>query len=265
MVSFPQLSQGLLKKYTRLTRKKFRVQENAFLAEGMMAVKEMMISPFSPLAVVVTDRFTEENPKIINDIVKKHGNIIRLTSKRGMEQLSGTVTPQGIVAVIEKYVWSKRYNFLEADKLIYLDRISEPGNLAAVIRNAAWFGFDGILVSPGSVDPYSPKVIRGSVGAFFHLPIYENVDFNVGRDLLEEFSWIAAEPTADLPLHRVEKNGKTVLCFGNEAEGLSQTIRDSVDQLVKISSPAPRIESLNLAVSAGIFMYEFTLPGDRKA
>ena len=172
--------------------------------------------------------------------------------------LAGTVTPQGIFAVTEKYVWTRDHDLFKDKRLIFLENISEPSNLAAVIRNAAWFGFDGIMVSPNSVDIYGPKVIRGSTGAFFHLPVYDNMDFETIREMLGSHLWVGADLNAKIMLNETKKSEKIVLCFGNETTGLSDQVLQSVDELVLIPSPEQRIESLNLAISSGIFMYEFS-------
>jgi TrmH family RNA methyltransferase len=140
--------------------------------------------------------------------------------------------------------------------LIYLDHISDPGNLGTIIRTALWFGVDAIMLSPESADPFQGKVVRSSAGAITQVRIWESCALPE-LNLLKEryrFTLIAGTVKGGLPLHNLQNQGNICLLFGSEASGLD----DRLLQLSHIQAHIPgtgRIDSLNLAISAACFLY----------
>ena len=91
-------------------------------------------------------------------------------SDRQMAQVADTKTPQGIIALVPMPDASAPAP-VAGERAIYLHEIQDPGNLGTILRTLAWFGGFRCLLSPGSVDPYNPKVVRASMGAIFHAPM----------------------------------------------------------------------------------------------
>lgn len=258
MSELKYISKNQLKQVARLREKKQRDIEARFIVEGLKNIRELFNSEFQIIEVFLTEKILNNHPELMEVVDKSNSINYKLILEKDLKILSETVTPQGIFAIVDKFDWSEKFTENIFNRLIYLDQISDPGNLAAVIRNAAWFGFDGILLSPESVEIYSPKVIRGSAGAVFHMPAWE--EFNIEKKF-EDFSsyiWIGADPKAKADLKQLALMDKVVLCLGNESWGLSESVYKRLNRTVRIPSKNVRIESLNLAVASAIIMYELT-------
>ena len=161
------------------------------------------------------------------------------------------MTPQGIAAVISVKE-PKREKLTQAQRVVYLDRVQDPGNFGTIIRTADAFGFDAVILSKECADLYSPKVIRSAMGSVFHLEIYR--DFSVedlkglGKKIYSSSLEASSMPESiELP---------AVLVIGNEGQGISDEIKGVTDEFVKIPM-AGNAESLNASIAAGILLYEF--------
>ncbi len=150
---------------------------------------------------------------------------------------------------------------LEGDIILALDRISDPGNLGTIIRTAYWFGVKQIVLSKDSADPYNPKVVRSTQGGIFHTNIIEDTDL---CDLLKNYATAGYKVylfTLDGSNNLSEVvsnfgNGKSVLVFGSEVHGISNDLLGMDFEKVKVEGFSD-CESLNVAISAGIALYEF--------
>ena len=140
---------------------------------------------------------------------------------------------------------------------IFLSEVNNPANLGAVLRSAEAAGAAGIITSPASADPYSPKALRASMGSAFRLPVVENID------LQQALSWAAELQLATIA---IDVNGRAsytdlnwtepaLVVFGSEAHGLRPGQLDQVAQKVVIPMDG-KVESLNLAVSAAVILFE---------
>jgi TrmH family RNA methyltransferase len=170
-----------------------------------------------------------------------------------MKAMSETITPQGILAVC-----SIPNNSLESvtlngtRKFVYLSEIQDPGNAGTIIRSADAFGIDAVITSPGSVDLYSPKVVRSTAGSLWHTPVFENIELSTVLALGVQAFTLAAEGQKSLKDLKINKD--CVAIFGNEARGLATAQGVSSIEQVKISMPG-NAESLNLSAAATIVMY----------
>jgi TrmH family RNA methyltransferase len=145
-----------------------------------------------------------------------------------------------------------------ASRLLVLDGIQDPGNVGTLLRTAAAFGVDATLAMPGTVDLWNSKVVRSAMGALFHRPA-----LSCTWDALDEFL-----RARSLPLWGADAGGAPVdglrapaapglaLAVGNEGAGLSAETRSRAARLVSIPI-APDVESLNVAVAAGILLHHF--------
>ncbi len=137
----------------------------------------------------------------------------------------------------------------EKGRYVYLDALQDPGNVGTIVRTAAAFALDGVVVGRGTADPFAPKAARSAAGAVFRVPLILDctVESITGRPL------IAADADG-IPLGDLGRKDSFVLAIGNEGAGVSRVILDACD--AKVSVPmAGGTESLNAAVAAGIILY----------
>ncbi len=166
-----------------------------------------------------------------------------------LQRLASSVSPRGPVAVIE----IPPPPAIEAVDSLVLWEVADPGNAGTAIRTAAAFGFQ-VLATTGSVDLWAPKVIRSAVGGHFRTPVIEQIEPTI--DMLEQCGLVALATAADgVDIGRVDLSDAdpVALIVGNEAHGLPPGLTSRATT-VSLSMPGGT-ESLNAAVSAGIFMY----------
>jgi TrmH family RNA methyltransferase len=137
---------------------------------------------------------------------------------------------------------------------ILLEDIQDPGNLGSVLRSAAAGGFTQVLLSPGSVHAWSPRVLRAGMGAHFALHIHEEVDLSKCVHGYRG-TVIAADPRASLSLFEVDLAGTVAFLFGNEGAGLSAPLLRAAHRIAGIPTSAST-ESLNVAAAAAVCIFE---------
>ena len=168
------------------------------------------------------------------------------------EKIASTDSPQGIsiVAKIKKAEEKISPN----GRYIGLENLSDPSNLGAIARTAEALGVSGILISKGSVDPYSPKVLRASMGTLIRMPLFVCDDLceTIKENRLNPYACVVdADAT---PINTVDFKDGDILLIGNEANGLTdETKAKSKPVTIKMSGKA---ESLNAAAAAAIAMWE---------
>jgi len=231
----------------KLHQKKYRQEFGYFLVEGEHLVLELEKAAQQNTTLKKSELFVTEN--YANWPVSFKKNII---SAKQMAQLSDTKTPQGIIAVVP-LTSSVSEQSSTAERAIFLHEVQDPGNLGTILRTMAWFGHFRLLLSPGSVDPYNPKVVRSSMGAIFHVPIELDVSIST---LANRFNKIAC---LDMQGNKLsDKTFKEFDCylFGNEARGVPHEQLSTLNAHKFSITGNGAIESLNLATAANICMYE---------
>jgi TrmH family RNA methyltransferase len=236
-----------------LHKKKGRDEYGLFFVEGFNALDEVASSPYVVAQVILSTSLIENEPRRCEDIYKRYKNAVYHYPSRKFAKIADSKTPQGVIIILEKQ------NFIvsgEEQRFIFLDQIQDPANVAAIIRNAVWFGFDGILLSPNCADIYQPKVTRSSVGALLRMAIWQNVDPALQKQRLPRLEWLGFDAHAGIDLHKTNPPASgMVLCFGNESRGFSDQTEAVLDRKIKIQSISGYFESLNVAVASGIAMY----------
>jgi len=236
------LDNKLVKKIKSLSQKKYRDEFGEFFVEGIKSIEEAI-------------KYNQEITNILYcpEMIEYELDIPGLkVSKEIIQKISDTLSPQGIIAVCK----IPKYEVTKKNKLVYLDRVQDPGNVGTIIRTADAFGFDGIILSKGCADVYSPKVVRSTMGSLFHIPIYQDYGIedikNIGNKIY----------SAVLDTNNFVSNMNIVspfiLVIGNEGSGISTEIRNITDEFVKINMEG-NAESLNASIAAGILMYEFSI------
>ena len=202
-------------------------------------------------------------------------------SRADAERLSDTRTPQGVFAVIEDQLpeATTAIERLPSGTIaVALDSVQDPGNVGAIIRSAAAFGCQLVLLGPGCADATHPRATRAATGAWFQVPIARSSDLAADLARLRERGArvIAANSARDLDMERAGRaplsrdaaappkggsdsdrcaGGTRVFVFGNEGAGLSAELEAVVDEIVSIPMGAG-VESLNVAVAAGIILWQ---------
>ncbi len=235
------LDNQLVKKITSLHQKKYRDQYNEFFIEGVKLIKEALEYKIDINCVL----YSSEN------LDYKFGVSTYKVTKEIMAKITDTSTPQGIVAVCK----IPKYEIIKKEKLIYLDRVQDPGNVGTIIRTADAFGFDGVLLSKGCADIYSPKVVRSTMGSLFHLPICQDVSLDTLKSLNNKI--YSSTLDTNTFINDIKVQPPFVLVIGNEGQGISNEVKNITDEFVKINMVG-NAESLNASIAAGILMYEFS-------
>lgn len=229
-----------VKRVRALHNKKYRDEYGEFFIEGPKLLQE-----------AIKYRQNIKNVFYCPDLIEKDFKVEAIkVSKEIMAKMTDTSTPQGIVAVCD----IPRYELNKREKLLFLDRVQDPGNVGTIIRTADAFGFDAVLLSAGCADVYSPKVVRATMGSLFHLPIIQDVSVERLKSFGNKIYSSSLE--TDNFLDNVKLDVPFILVIGNEGKGISDEVKEITDSFVKIDM-AGNAESLNASIAAGILMYEF--------
>jgi TrmH family RNA methyltransferase len=227
----------------------FRQSESLFVIEGVRQVEEALQAGWQPTLVLYT---LDLNPRGLEIIHALSPSLVEEVSPSVMKSASDTQTPQGLLAVV-----AQRDLPLPTalDFVLVLDALRDPGNLGTVLRTAAAAGVQGVILAPGSADPFSPKVLRSAMGAHFHLPI-RLLDWEAIQALLEPGMKIYLSDVAgSLPYTQADFRSPAALIIGGEAQGAGIEAQRLAGERIHIPM-APAVESLNAAVAAAILMFE---------
>ena len=266
-------------KYIRslLEKGSIRKKNRSFVVEGIKLVDEAL-EYGGVLEIVISESLYGEiisgdltgntllgdNDKYITKYVRL-GNSITVVSDAVFKSVSETITPQGILAVVEmpKHRLLEE-NFLEIAyektgkiKLLILEDTADPGNLGTIMRTAEAAGVTGVIMGKGTVDIFNPKVVRASMGSIFRLPFayvddLKSVIMGLKKDGI---SFYATHLKGKESYRDISYSSKAGILIGNEARGLSDEIANLADTYVIIPMQG-RVESLNAAVAAALMMYE---------
>lgn len=245
MHSVKNLSINKIKEIVKLHQKKYRDESGLFIAEGQKALEEIINSKIELVEVYATDKFQ-------NNIDVP----ITIISENEMKKISTTSSPCEVLTIAKKREYSIN-QITSKNKIILLDSISDPGNLGTIIRSAAAFDIDGIILYGDCVELYSPKVIRSTTGNLFKTPVISirNID-----DINKYFNNHKIIATAlseknNISLKEAANIEKYIIMFGSEANGLKKELIGISDKNIHLEMKK-NVESLNLSVSASIIMYE---------
>lgn len=174
-----------------------------------------------------------------------------------MAELAGTVTPQGVLAVVTGCA-QPLAEVLRPDArlVVLLAEVRDPGNAGTLIRAADAAGADAVILSEASVDVFNGKCVRASAGSIFHLPLAVNVALPDALATLRraQLQILAADASGATSLNAAPLASPTGWIFGNEAHGLPEATRRLADLRVRVPIYG-RAESLNLAAAAAVCLY----------
>ena len=221
---------------SKLKMKKYRDKENSFIIESRKLVDEAIASSAKIDFVFLRQGVSFET-----------GYKTLVFNETLFNKLSSMTSPDGIGAVIKK----KEVREISSPKILLLDGINDPGNLGTMVRSAEAFGFSDVILLPGAVDFYNEKTLRASMGSVFRLNI-QDMTYDDVKKLKPSYKVLSADMDG-LDIRDYKKDSKIIIAIGNEANGLSQIMREITDDFIKIPMEG-EIESLNAAIAASIIM-----------
>ena len=238
-------------KYVRRLQadRRFRERERAFVVEGTRWLSELLSLAYQPQLILYTNAWHDKPEHAL--ILQQLDGPAQAVSQEVMAAMSDTETPPGILAVL---AMQPRPLPPDPTLLLVLDRVRTPGNLGTMLRTGAAAGADGVLLGPGCVDPYNPKVLRGGMGAHLRLPIHR-LSWQAIRAKTEGLAvWVAAAD-GNVPYTDVNWRQPSALIIGSEATGAGERAEATAGGRVYIPMHAAT-ESLNAAMAAGVILFE---------
>mgnify|MGYP001192627258 CR=1 FL=1 len=230
-----------------LRHAKHRKVYNKFLIEGKRIVESALVCNANIDIIFCSDDFLKENKPWVQKHLKKDATI-KTIEKKTLLKISNTKSPQEILAVCD--IPKQNPIKLTMNKWIYLDKISDPGNMGTLIRSCAWFGIKNIALSPKCADPYNPKSIRAAMGAHFVVTIHANTDLSIFKNT---HKIIAADLKGENASSYKFPN-KCVLVLGSEAHGISKQNLDHIEDFIFINKLGSG-NSLNVSTAGSILIY----------
>ena len=246
--------------------KKLRREESLFVADGVQSIRSALNPRIASAPLIekiyLTQSGEEKLRSEFSDTIVDSHEIIPVTDSV-MAAMAETQAPQGILALC-------RFRDLSIDtvlathpkKLAYFWQIQDPGNAGTAIRTADACGFDAVFFSEGSVDIFSPKVVRSTAGSLWHIPVVSDLPLARISELSQtgDYRVIAFDGGGERSLEELAPDQPTIALFGNEARGLPM-LPDSIE---KIRIPMKGFaESLNVASAAAIALFHLGNPGNR--
>jgi TrmH family RNA methyltransferase len=253
------LANPLVKDIKALALKKFRDQQNAFLAEGLKLVIDALDLGWSIKTLVFAKAAIGNAAveKVAARTVAVGGTVLEV-SEKVLTAITRRDNPQAVVGVFaQRYLPLKDIRPEKAHIWVALDRVRDPGNLGTVIRTVDAVGAKGVILVGETTDPFSIETVRATMGSIFAVP--------VAKTSPEAFlAWRKNFPGLVAGTHlkgavdyrSINFSGRPVLLLmGNEQQGLPDNLAESCDRLLRIPQ-AGRADSLNLAVATGVMLFE---------
>ena len=250
------ITRNELKYYISLLQKKFRLKENKFLVEGKKTVLEGLRSNFKCEILFITPRFFEEDKEYFNQI-KSFNSKIEILKSADFKRITDTLSPEGIAAVFIYLQKQPDIISIKDPLIVYLEDITDPGNLGTIIRNCDWFGIKNLLLSKTTTEVFNPKVVRASMGSVFHINIFEDVSLGEISELKKEnYEFVCGDLRGE-NVYSFKKNERTLLFLANETHGPSPHLLTISDRKITIPGKG-KAESLNVASASAVILSVLT-------
>jgi len=237
-----------------MRRRKARERSGRFVAEGVRTVEELLRSPIRIRGALVSPSL-ERAPKgtALRAALVERGVEVAEVDEREFATAAETESPQGILAVADIPERTLESIALPAKaRVLVLDGIQDPGNVGTIVRTAAALGATATVALPGTVDLWNAKVVRSAMGALFtHQALAATWD-SLDAYLSQHSVPLWAADASGAPLSSAAPS-RLALAVGNEGGGLSASVRERSERLIAI--PIEAVDSLNVAVAAGILLY----------
>ena len=243
------MTNNKIKKIQSLRYQKYRKKYGQFILEGKRLIQCAIESKIKIFKILYTDVFAESNKTWFRTSNKQ---LFENINEKNFQKISNTKSPSGIAAVCE--LPEELNPNMKMNRWIYLDKISDPGNMGSLIRSASWFGLNNVALSTGCVDPYNPKVLRSGMGAHFNIDIHNNIPIT---QFCKTHTIISSQKKGkDLWKFKFPK--KCVIVLGNEAHGHTIENQKYFHENITIKKLGSG-ESLNVSVAGAILFHHLTV------
>ena len=246
----------IVKKIRKLKDKKYRDELVVYVIEGIKVIEEAINENLEIEKIVICEDCTEASiiPQKLMYAIAKYNCIY--VSKKVFEVLTDVVAPQGILAIVRRPEKNEKIDY-NAELILALDGIQDPGNLGTILRTADSVNLNQIIVTKNTADCYNPKVVRSTMGAILRIKIIETESLvNTLKEAKKnKFKIVATSLDTQNNIYDIDYN-KKVIVIGNEANGVTKEVQSMADNKVKIPMLG-KTESLNASVATGIMLYEY--------
>lgn len=250
---------ALIKRARRLHQKKYRVREGAFFVEGIRVVLAALeqAAPIETL-IYAPELLTSDVALQAIESYRSQGGQVAAVTADVFQSISARDNARGLGAIIATQVKSPA-DFVARDDDIFVavENVSDPGNLGTIVRTVDAVGAAGVILVGQSTDPFHPTAVRASMGALFSAPVATAATFdelwNWARE--QRLQTIATSAHAKHAFWDAGYRLPALLLLGSEGEGLSEEVQARADLAIAIPMYGVS-SSLNLAVAAGLLLYE---------
>lgn len=249
------LKNPLVKQLRQLHPAKGRREQGQFLLEGTHLIETACQGDCSLAVLCYTAAWRDRNGHLWEK-VSRLADRTEEVSEAVLQHMATTVNPDGVIA-IAKFFTAMPHRDRPLQLGLILERIQDPGNLGTLIRTAAAVDVDRLWLSADSVDPFHPKVLRASAGAWFQIPmtVSENLIEILQTYREQNIQIIATLPQAQQTYWDIDLTVPSLILLGNEGSGLSEELIARADTPIRIPLAAG-VESLNVAIAGSLILYE---------
>ena len=250
------LSNPLIKQARALRQKKARLESGLFLVEGIQHVGEMIAANWEVDSILYAPELLTSN--FAQDLLARLTIQPQPVSVQIMESLADKEHPQGLLAVVHQKKTQFSSQNVQSPKIsVAVVSPQDPGNVGTILRTLDAIGAEVLFLLDGGVDLYHPTVIRSSMGMLFWKPVVQTTfDEFVQWARGGKYQLIGTSAHGDVDYHTLVPQEPWVLVLGNEQKGLTPEQTKACDVTVSLPMKG-RVSSLNLAVAAGVLLYQF--------
>jgi TrmH family RNA methyltransferase len=259
MKAITSLRNPALQRYRVLRESGGRRETGLASAEGFNLLREALLSETDIVQVFLSERARDRAEFV--DIAARleagesagHWECFAVPGEV-LERVAHTESPQGVLAIFRPRRFDLEDILAGNGPVLLLDRIADPGNLGLILRTAEAAGCDGVIVAPGTVDPLNPKCVRASAGSVFRLPIAHAGLETAAAALADAGGHLfATSPHGGIVYTDADLSARVCLLLGQEGGGLAPGL---LERFTGLRIPTGRVESLNVAMAAGVLLYE---------
>ncbi len=240
-----------IKRLRKLSSPKYRQEFKQFCVENAVIIRDARLSGKDFQQLFVTQQLIDKKNELYSEIIDYDDSKVFIIDEKINKSFSNLDSPSGICAVYGLL----ENNFTISDNIIYLNNISDPGNLGTILRSALAFGFKNIVLDSKCVDLYNHKVIQAAKDSIFKLDISIDNDRGIIKKIKKHMDIYCTSLKGNGNVIDLKEKEIYCLVFGNESHGIDKDILELSNKLIKINMTAD-IESLNVASSAAIIFYE---------
>ncbi len=250
------LANPLVKELRALSLKKHRDESGLFIAEGQKLVRDAVDAgwPIHILAFATASADAAAIGRLAAETKAAGGTVLEASSPV-MEKIARRENPQNVIGVF-KQRFAMEDTIGQRGIWVALDRVRDPGNLGTILRTADAAGASGVALIGQCCDPFGLEAVRATMGSIFHMPLAKTSESGLIASAKRHGArLIGTHLSATLDYREADYRPPIVLVMGNEQQGLTQTLAAACEMLLRIPMWG-KADSLNLAVSTGLMIYE---------